>query len=121
MSLTSDPGAFRLVRSVLAPPEVAADTEDAAGAGRFACGLCAENRDAAEHAAVQLARAHALLRTLRRMEPKPVKAEGPDDEPKALGAIAQAVYIATLRTRIDLYFGDGGQPAHEPKRSPKRL
>jgi hypothetical protein len=119
---------------VLMPPKAATCTEDGAldeldqtAAGRFGCGQCAANRDAADAAEhelarerEQLAKAQALLRTLRRLEPKPVKAEGTDDEPETLGAIAQAVYIATLRTRIDLYFGDDDQPAHQRRRSSNR-
>lgn len=64
-------------------------------------------RDAEIEAAelrARLAKANALLRTLRRLEPKPARAEGIDDDPEALAAIAQAVYLATLRARIDHYF-----------------
>ena len=66
-----------------------------------ACEDCAGHlREAAELRA-RLAKAWALLRTLRRLEPRPVKAEGLDDDPEALAAISAAVYVATVRARID--------------------
>lgn len=65
-----------------------------------------------------LAKARALLRTIRRLEPRPIKRETLDDDPAALAAISQAVYVATLRTRIDLYFAshDGDEPEIERAR-----
>ena len=75
-------------------------------AGRFACAMreCADNRENAERLQLQLAKANALLRLLRRIEPKPARAEGIDDEPADLAIIGHAVALATIRARIDLYF-----------------
>lgn len=78
-----------------------ADWRDSADAAR--CGECSGAiRETAELRA-QLAKCHALLRTLRRLEPKPARAEGLDDDPEALAAIAHAVYLASVRARIDHY------------------
>jgi hypothetical protein len=66
------------------------DTNDAP------CGTCEAMR-------ADLAKAHALLKLLRRLEPKPVRSEGPEDSAADLAVISHSVYVATLRARIDLY------------------
>jgi hypothetical protein len=72
--------------------------------GPFACGECADNRDAAEASAAQLARAHALLRLIRRAEVKPVRSEGLEDDANAQLVLGHASAWAILKARIDLYF-----------------
>ena len=52
---------------------------------------------------IELARAHALLRTIRRLESKPSKRETIEDSPETLEAVGHAVFVATIRARIDLY------------------
>ena len=80
------------------------DAFDTFPAGRFACAECADNRENAERLQLQLAKANSLLRLLRRIEPKPARAEGIDDDPADLAIIGHAVALATIRARIDLYF-----------------
>jgi hypothetical protein len=84
------------------------DWDESAGSSRFplhddqrtpeACEECADS-------AAKLARAHALLRAIRRMDAKPSKPNGLDDDPLELAVIAAAVLQATINARIDLYFG----------------
>jgi hypothetical protein len=76
--------------------------------GRFACGLCADNRDAAERAEAQLARAHALLRLIRRAEVKPIKSEGLEDDATAQALIGHVAAWAILKARVELYFQAAG-------------
>ena len=79
--------------------------------GRFACGLCAENRDAGERAEreatelrAQLGRAHALLRLIARTEQRPAKREGIEDDPRELALVGFAMYAAAIKARIEIYF-----------------
>jgi hypothetical protein len=76
--------------------------------GRFACGECADNRDAAERSAAQLARAHALLRLIRRSEPKPLRSEGLEDDANAQALLGYVAAFAVLRARIEMYLADAG-------------
>ena len=75
-----------------------------AGLGRFACGLCADNRDAAEASAAELRRAHALLRLILRAEVKPIKSEGLEDDRTAQALLGHVAAWAILKARVDLYF-----------------
>jgi hypothetical protein len=74
--------------------------------GRFACGLCADNRDAAEAAAAELRRAHALLRLILRAEVKPIKSEGLEDDRTAQALLGHVAAWAILKARVELYFQD---------------
>ena len=79
--------------------------------GRFACGLCADNRDAAEAAEADirrlnaaLNRAHSLLRLIQRAEVKPLRSEGLDHDPTAQSLLGHVSAWAVLQTRIQLFF-----------------
>ena len=76
--------------------------------GRFACSECADNRDAAELAAMQIAKAHALLRLIRRSEVKPMKSEGLEDDATAQALLGHISAVAVIKARIDLYFDKVG-------------
>jgi hypothetical protein len=53
---------------------------------------------------IKLARANALLKIIRRVDPKPSRPENAlDDDPNELAVIGYAAAIATIRARIDLY------------------
>jgi len=52
---------------------------------------------------VKLAKVHMLLKAIRRVEPRPAKADSADDDPLELAVIGHAAAIATIRARIDLY------------------
>jgi hypothetical protein len=80
-----------------------------AGLGRFACGLCADNRDAAEASAAELRRAHALLRLILRAEVKPIKSEGLEDDRTAQALLGHVAAWAILKARIELYLQDSGR------------
>ncbi len=54
-------------------------------------------------AAADLAKARALLRTIRRLEARPAKPDGLEDSPADLAVIGNAVLLATIHARIDLY------------------
>jgi hypothetical protein len=82
----------------------AAPAADFAAVGRFACGECAENRDAAERAERQLAKCHALLRVIARTEQRAAKREGIEDDPRDLAIIGFAQMLAAIKTRIEIYF-----------------
>lgn len=56
-----------------------------------------------EAAHAELARARALLRTIRRLESKPAKPDGLEDSPADLAVIGNAILLATIHARIDLY------------------
>jgi hypothetical protein len=84
------------------------DQTPAADLGRFACGDCAENRDAGERAAAQLARANALLRLIRRADPKPIRSEGLEDDQTAQALLGFVAGLAVIKARIDLYFQEAG-------------
>jgi hypothetical protein len=71
--------------------------------GRFACGECADNRDAAERTALQLAKAHALLKLILRTEQRPAKREG-DESAHELALIGFAMCLAAVKARIEAYF-----------------
>ena len=79
-----------------------------AGLGRFACGLCADNRDAAEASAAELRRAHALLRLILRAEVKPIKSEGLEDDRTAQALLGHVAAWAILKARIEMYFQAAG-------------
>jgi hypothetical protein len=79
-----------------------------AGLGRFACGLCADNRDAAEASAAELRRAHSLLRLVLRADPKPIRSEGLEDDRTAQALIGHIAAWAILKARVDLYFQAAG-------------
>jgi hypothetical protein len=51
----------------------------------------------------QLARAHQILRAIKRIEPKPARCEGFEDDAAANLASAYAQAHANIRTRVDLY------------------
>jgi hypothetical protein len=76
---------------------------DFAAVGRFACGECADNRDAAERAERQLAKCHALLRVLARTEQRAAKREF-DEDPRELAIIGFAQMLAAIKARIEIYF-----------------
>jgi hypothetical protein len=113
MPMHNNPATWLLPRAV-PPPETEDGAPDAldetaaaeflgAAVGRFACGECADNRDAAERAERQLARVERLLRIIARVEPKPVRAETLD-EPGDCMVIGYAQALAGIRMRIELYF-----------------
>jgi hypothetical protein len=80
------------------------DQYDLTAAAEFLpCQSCMDFRTELEQANTRLAKAHALLRLLRRSEVKPQKQEGLEDDPLTLALIAHVVLIATLKARIDLY------------------
>jgi hypothetical protein len=87
------------------PPDEfdAAPAADFAAVGRFACGECADNRDAAERAERQLARANALLRVIARSEQRAAKREF-DEDPRELAIIGFAQMLAAVKARIEIYF-----------------
>jgi hypothetical protein len=72
--------------------------------GRYACGECADNRDAAERSDRQLAKAHALLRLILRAEMRPAKREAADDTPHDLALIGFSTALAAIKARIEIYF-----------------
>jgi len=86
----------------------APDCYDLTEAGRFACGECAENRDAAERTARQVQKANALLRLIRRAEVKPLRSEGLEDDATAQLLLGHVSAWAILKARIDLYFQQAG-------------
>jgi hypothetical protein len=67
------------------------------------CGSCSETRAEADELRAKLAKAHALLRSIHRMEPKPLKRESLDEEPGDLEVIAHAIYVAHVRARIGCF------------------
>ena len=81
-----------------------------AGLGRFACGLCADNRDAAEAAERELRRAHALLRLILRADVKPIRSEGLEDDRTAQALLGHVAAWAILKARIELYLQGAGKP-----------
>lgn len=90
-------------------------TAEALILGRFACGLCAENRDAAERAEAdaaelrkQLAKSHALLRLIARTEQRPAKREA-DEDPRDLALVGFACAMAAIKARIEIYFQAAGR------------
>lgn len=79
-------------------------------AGRFACAECAKNRDDADRleteldlAQAQLAKAHALLKILGRVQQRPAAREA-DETPHELALIGFASAFATIKARIEIYF-----------------
>jgi hypothetical protein len=106
-----------LIEAIPDPPWGEPDAYDTAGAseisrdfGRFACSLCAQNRDDADRlereladAQRQLARAQALLKVLGRVQQKPAPREG-DETPHELALIGFATALAAVRARIEIYF-----------------
>jgi hypothetical protein len=83
--------------------------------GRFACGLCADNRDAAERAerevkelAQELERAQAVLRVIMRTQMRPAEREAPGDTPHELALIGFSKTLAGIRARIEIYFQAAG-------------
>lgn len=104
------------------PEDGAPDAIDNATAedilGRFACGLCADNRDAAEAAErdvrelrAQLGRAHTLLRLILRAEMRPAKREADTDTPHDLALIGFSTTLAAIKARIEIYFQAAGTAA----------
>lgn len=79
------------------------ETTAAEFGGRFACSLCAENRDAGERAERQLKRAEALLKLIARAELRPAKREALEENPHELALIGYAQAFAGIRARIELY------------------
>ena len=77
--------------------------------GRFACGLCADNRDAAEASAAELRKAEQLLRLILRAEVKPIKSEGLEDDRTAQALLGHVAAWAILKARVELYFQAAGQ------------
>lgn len=67
------------------------------------CGQTAE----VERLTIRLAKANMLLKAIRRVEPKPARAESADEDANELAVIGHAAAIATIRARIDLYMGRG--------------
>jgi hypothetical protein len=80
--------------------------------GRFACGLCADNRDAAdaaerelERTAARLERAEALLKFIGRVQQRPAAAaEGLDETPHCLALVGFAATLAAIKARVEIYF-----------------
>jgi hypothetical protein len=62
-----------------------------------------ELRDEGNRLAAQLAKAHQVLRALRKIEPKPARAEGFEDDPQANMIVGYATALAAIRARIELY------------------
>jgi hypothetical protein len=92
------------------PDELEDATAEALILGRFACGMCAENRDAAERMEAevnrlnaQLAKSHALLRLIARTEQRPAKREG-DEDARELALVGFAMALAAIKARIEIYF-----------------
>jgi hypothetical protein len=89
-----------------------APATDFSAAGRFACGLCAANRDDADaaereldRAQARLAAAEALLKFIGRVQQRPAAAaEGLDETPYALALIGFAQSFAAIKARVDIYF-----------------
>lgn len=67
---------------------------------------------------IALAKAKALLRTIRRMDAKPAKRETPDDSPATLQAVGHAAFVAQIRTRIDLFLDE--PELERARRNPSR-
>ena len=82
--------------------------------GRFACSLCADNRDAAEHAEAQLKKAHALLRLVARTYATPTADLSEDARERVI--LAHVAALAVLRARVELYFEAIGERLSEGKR-----
>jgi hypothetical protein len=76
--------------------------EDAADA---AADCCCGSADEVAKLTVKLAKVHMLLKAIRRVTPRPARAESADDEPLELAVIGHAAAIATIHARIDLYLG----------------
>lgn len=94
-----------------APDEFDRTTAEALTLGRFACGLCADNRDAAEAAerelaiaGRQLAKAEQLLRLIGRTEQRPAKRESAEDDARELALVGFAATLAAIKARIEIYF-----------------
>jgi len=51
----------------------------------------------------QLAKAHQVLRAVRKIEPRPAKCVGFDDDATANTVVAYAETLAGIKARIDLY------------------
>jgi hypothetical protein len=88
-----------------------APVTDFSAAGRYACHLCADNRDAADAAerelartAARLERAEALLRLIARTEQRPAKRETPEDNPHDLALIGFCQAFAAIKARVEIYF-----------------
>lgn len=92
--------------ALAAPPALPSWVTDESQEQRDQLQLAAEVdelRDENEQLRMQLARAHQLLRTIKRIEPKTAKAEGADDDPGAGLVVGYATALAAIRIRIDLY------------------
>jgi len=98
------------------PPAALARSGEVSGSGSAelaetgecrSCRALAQDMAAAhadlDRATNQLARAHQLLRAIRRLEAKPGRVEGFEDDAAANLAAAQAEVLARIRTRIELY------------------
>jgi hypothetical protein len=107
-----------LIEAIPDPPWGEPDAYDTAEAseisrdfGRFACSLCAQNRDDADRlerelaqAQAQLNKAHAVLKILGRVQQKPAPREGDGETPQELALIGFATALAAVRARIEIYF-----------------
>lgn len=56
-----------------------------------------------EELSTELAKAKALLKTIARLEAKPAKRESAEDDAATLEALGHAVFVTTIRTRIELF------------------
>jgi hypothetical protein len=99
-----------LVASDGLPPDELDQSPGDDFAGRFACHLCADNRDAAERmereladAGEQLQKAHQLLRLILRTEQRAAKREA-EEPAHELALIGFACALAAIKARIEVYF-----------------
>lgn len=58
----------------------------------------------------RLAKAHQVLRAIKRIEPKPARPEGFEDDPAANAIVGYASALAAIRARIDLYLASEVRP-----------
>jgi hypothetical protein len=92
------------------PDETPAEVLIPEDLGRFACALCADNRDAAEASAAQLARAHALLRQIARANAAPARELiVSSDDPRERVILGHVAALAVIKARIELYFAAKGE------------
>lgn len=86
-------------QSLAAGERLAEDAADSTA--ECSCG----SADEVARLTVKLAKVHMLLKAIRRVTPRPARAESADDEPLELAVIGHAAAIATIHARIDLYLG----------------
>jgi hypothetical protein len=84
------------------------DFEDEEIESALACGDCTQLRAELARKTEALAKAHALLKLIRRSEPKAGKPELGEDPAEAM-IVGYASAAAGVRARIDLYFCAAGR------------